>query len=146
MDKHKQQQNGAVFRLQANRRRAHASDWRPLLTGLAPRPPNLLVLGASGQVAGAFLLRLQAQRERFGRLVLLDPDDRVLNNVHIDQRRLEYRFIRRHLCFPGDIQYYHRLLKLHRIDIVLDLTDLGNPSVLRSCARRQHQGAQRSCD
>lgn len=108
----------------------HASDWRPLLTGLAPRPPNLLILGASGHVAQAFLLRLQDQRENYGRLVLLDPDDRVLQDVHLDQRRLEYRFIRRRLCFPDDTRYFHRLLKLHRIDIVLDLTDLDTAPVL----------------
>jgi hypothetical protein len=81
-------------------------------------------------VAQAFLLRLQAQREKFGRLVLLDPDDRVLSDVHLDQRRLEYRFIRRRLCFPDDTRYYHRLLKLHRIDIVLDLTDLDTAPIL----------------
>lgn len=129
-NRHKQSQVRPRSLARAGREQAHASDWRPLLTGLAPRPPNLLILGASGHVAGAFLLRLQAQREKFGRLVLLDPDDRVLDDVHLDQRRLEYRFIRRRLCFPEDTRYYHRLLKLHRIDIVLDLTDLDTEPIL----------------
>lgn len=125
---HQQIRAGSLKR--PGQKQAHTSDWRPLLTGLAPRPPNLLILGASGHVAQAFLLRLQAQREKFGRLVLLDPDDRLLKGLYLDQARLEYRFIRRRLCFPEDTRYFHRLLKLHRIDIVLDLTDLDTAPVL----------------
>lgn len=108
----------------------YRSDWKPRLTGLVPRPPNLLILGASGSVAQAFLLRLQTQRGKYGSLVLLDTDDRVVRDVHLDQRRLEYRFVRRHLTFPEDARYFHRLLKIHRIDIVLDLTDLDTEPIL----------------
>lgn len=109
---------------------ASSSDWRPALTGLAPRPPNLLVTGASGHVAQAFLLRLQTQREKLGRVVLLDPSDRVTKDLYLDHRRLEYRFIRRRLRFPEDTRYFQRLLALHRIDIVLDLTDLDTMPIL----------------
>ena len=42
------------------------------------RPPNLLVLGASGHVAQTFLRRLGGRRAQFGRLVLLDRSEHVL--------------------------------------------------------------------
>lgn len=110
----------------------HASDWKPSITGLGPRPPNLLILGASGHVAQAFLTRLQNQRARFGRIVLLDPSERVLQNLQLDHKRLEYRFVRRRLRFPEDTVYFHRLLALHRIDLVLDVTDLDTMPVLNA--------------
>lgn len=124
------QQSGDGSLHRPGQNQAHASDWRPLLTGLAPRPPNLLILGASGHVAQAFLLRLQSERHNYGRMVLLDPCDRVVKDLHLDHRRLEYRFIRRRLRFPEDTAYFHRVLKLHRIDIVLDLTDLDTAPIL----------------
>lgn len=123
-----QSTNGQLGRGAA--RTVHNSDWKPFLAGLGPRPPNLLVVGASGHVAQAFLLRLQAQREKFGRVVLLDPCERVRKNLHLDHQRLEYRFIKRRLRFPEDSQYFRRLLALHQIDIVLDLTDLDTIPIL----------------
>ncbi len=101
----------------------HRSDWRPVTTGLAPRPPNLLVVGASGHVAQAFLLRLQSWRHKLGRLVLLDPGERVLQDRFLDHRKLDYRFIQGRLRLPEEINNYHQLLRAHEIDIVLDLTD-----------------------
>jgi hypothetical protein len=56
-----------------------------------PRP-NLLVLGASGNVARAFLRRLGGNRVHFGRLVLLDKNRGVLANRHLDPRRLDLSF------------------------------------------------------
>lgn len=112
--------------------RAHASDWRPVLTGLAPRPPNLLVLGASGHVAQAFLMRLQLMREDFGSLVLMDPSGRVLSNPFLDHERLNYRYIKSRFSFPGDAPEYQRLLARHRIDIVLDVTDMNTLPILEA--------------
>lgn len=112
--------------------RGHSSDWRPVLTGLAPRPPNLLVVGASGHVAQAFLLRLRRRRNDFGHLVLLDPRDRVLNDPYLDHSRLNYQFVRRRLCFPDDTPSYHQFLARYEIDIVLDLTDLDTMPILEA--------------
>jgi len=61
----------------------------------ASRPPNLLILGASGQVAKAFLQRLAIRRRDFGGVVLLDPNDRVLRNPQLDHALLDYAFVRR---------------------------------------------------
>lgn len=105
-------------------------EWNSVGSGLAPRPPNLLIAGASGHVAQAFLARLTPRRAQFGRLVLLDPEKTVLESAWLDHRKLDYQFINRRLCFPGDRLDYQRLLQEHRIDIVLDLTDLDTLPIL----------------
>lgn len=88
------------------------------------RPPNLLVLGASGHVSQAFLRRLGGRREQLGSLVLLDRNDQVVYNRFLDHGRLRYRFIQKSLRIEQDKSAYVRLLKRHKIDIVLDLTDM----------------------
>jgi len=113
-------------------REASSSDWRPDITGLAPRPPNLLVVGASGHVAQAFLLRLQSRRDDFGRLVFLDPCDRVLDDPYLNHGRLDYQFVQRRLSFPEDTAFYHGFLAYHDIDIVLDVTDLDTMPILQA--------------
>lgn len=94
------------------------------------RPPNLLILGASGNVARALLRRLGGRREDFGRLVLLDKNDHVREDRSLEHHRLDYQFVRRRLQFPADGGYYQRLLRAHRIGIVLDLTDMDTLPVL----------------
>lgn len=88
------------------------------------RPANLLIVGASGSVARAFLRRLGGRRAHFGRLVLLDRNDRVREDRFLEHHRLDYQFIRRRLRLPQDTAAYLRLLHQHRIDIVLDVTDM----------------------
>ncbi len=99
---------------------------------VSPRAPNLLILGASGNVARAFLRRLGGRRTHFGRLVLLDKTDHVRHNRYLEHRRLDYRFVRHHLRFPQDRAYYRQLLRRDRIDIVVDLTDADTLPVLEA--------------
>jgi len=87
------------------------------------RPPNLLILGASGNVARALLRRLGGRRAHFGQLVLLDKSDRVCRDRYLEHQRLDYRFVHHQLRLPENARYYRRLLRRHRIDIALDLTD-----------------------
>lgn len=96
---------------------------------MAPRP-NLLIAGASGHVAQAFLLRLQDRRKDFGRLVLLDPSDAALRNPFLDPDRLEGLFVQRRLRFPEDTPWFHQILAKYEIDIVLDVTDLETIPIL----------------
>ena len=84
--------------------------------------PNLLILGASGNVARAFLLRLGSHRCHFGRLVLLDKNRGVLANRYLDHERLAYTFVQRHLRLPTEAAWIRRLLKQHRIDLALDVS------------------------
>ena len=95
-------------------------------------PPGLLILGASGNVARAFLRRLGGRRTHFGRLVLLDKTDQVRRNPYLEHRRLDYRFIRHRLRFPQDRAYYRQLLRRHGIGIVVDLTDADTLPVLEA--------------
>ncbi|HEU5125346.1 MAG TPA: hypothetical protein VFW05_14935 [Verrucomicrobiae bacterium] len=94
------------------------------------RPPNLLILGASGHVAQAFLIRLSTRRADFGRVVLLDANDGVLRSPYLNHELLDYTFIHRHLRFPDDAMEYRQLLHQHRVNVVLDVTDLDTLPVL----------------
>ncbi|HEY9510716.1 MAG TPA: hypothetical protein VIV82_12725 [Verrucomicrobiae bacterium] len=104
-------------------------DVRGVLTE-SRRPPNLLILGASGHVAQAFLLRLSNRRADFGRVVLVDADEGVLRSPYLNHELLDYTFVHRHLRFPEDAMEYRRLLHQHRINVVLDVTDLDTLPVL----------------
>ncbi len=97
-----------------------------------PRAPNLLILGASGNVARAFLRRLGGRRTHFGTLVLLDKTDRVRRDQNLEHRRLDYRFVRHRLRFPQDAAYYRQLLRRYQIDIVVDLTDADTLPALKA--------------
>jgi hypothetical protein len=96
----------------------------------APRPPNLLILGASGHVAQAFMQRLAARRRDFGRVMLVDPNDDVVRNPYLDHALLDYEFIPRTIQLPDDTADYHRLLRQKEINVVLDVTDLDTLPVL----------------
>jgi hypothetical protein len=112
------------------RNRDRCFDWQSVISGSPPRPLQLLILGASGQVAQAFLQRLANRRQDFGRVVLVDPDDEVLRNRYLDHDYLDYEFLRREIRFPHDTADYHRLLRQKQIHVVLDLTDLDTLPVL----------------
>src|SRR5689334_40425 len=96
---------------------------------VSQRPPNLLVLGASGHVAQAFLRRLGGRRAQFGRLVLLDRNAHVLKDRFLEHGRLRYEFVRHRLRWPDD-GTYRELLRRHEVDVVLDLTDMDTLPVL----------------
>lgn len=112
------------------RNRGCSFDWPFVMVEPAPRPPNLLILGASGHVAQAFLQRLAARRGDFGRVVLVDPKDDVVRNPYLDHALLDYEFISRAIQFPDDTADYHRLLRQKDINVVLDVTDLDTLPVL----------------
>jgi len=111
-------------------RRNSASDWWPAVTRPGPRRPNLLIAGASGHVAQAFLQRLVQRRTDFGRVVFVDPDEGVLRDAHLDHDKLDYEFVGCRISLPDDLAHYHQLLRRHEIDIVLDLTDLDTMPIL----------------
>jgi len=96
------------------------------------RKTNLLILGASGIVARAFLRRLGGWRSHFRRLVLLDKNEHVLADRFLEHHRLDYEFVRRPLHFPEDAAHYRRLLRRYQIDTVLDVTDMDTLPVLEA--------------
>ena len=108
------------------------SDRRPVITGSASRPPNLLIVGASGHVAQAFLERWGDRRAQFGRLVLLDQNETMLKDAYLDHGRLDYEFIHRQLNFSNGASQYRSLLRQHQIDLVLDVTDLDTLPILNA--------------
>jgi len=111
-------------------RRARFAGWRSPGAGWSPRRPNLLIAGASGHVAQAYLRRLTLRRAAFGRLVLLDPNDDVLSDRHLDHDKLDYEFVACRLRLPENTAEYHELLRRYEIDIVLDVTDLDTLPIL----------------
>ncbi len=89
----------------------------------AMKKPNLMILGASGGLANAVLHALAHHRSFFNKLILLDKNKKVITNPYLDHQNLNYKFIHRELKFSEGKYHYLALLKTHRIDIVLDLTD-----------------------
>ena len=94
------------------------------------RPPNLLILGASGSVARALLRRLGGRRDQFGRVILLDKRDHVLDDRYLEHQRLDYEFVRRRITLPRQQAYFRRLLRRYAVDIVLDVTDMDTLPIL----------------
>lgn len=116
------------------------------------RPPNLLVLGASGSVARAFLRRLPAQRRLFGKVLLLDQRPGILRDPFLNLRVMGAGFIRRRLSLPDGAAAYRALLRKNRIDVVLDLTvadtlpilavtDAMKVSYVNTCLNDEKRGA-----
>ncbi|MDP3698787.1 MAG: saccharopine dehydrogenase NADP-binding domain-containing protein [Nanoarchaeota archaeon] len=84
--------------------------------------PNLMVLGASGGLANAVLHSLVHHRSLFNKLILLDKNKKILQNPYLDHANLRYKFIHKEIK-PHHKHEYLALLKKHKIDIVLDVTD-----------------------
>jgi len=96
------------------------------------KKPNLLVLGASGGVANAVLHYLVHHRNIFGKLVLLDKNKKVLSDCYIDHKGLDYTFIHKKIVLPEKENEYYDILKKHKINLVLDVTDMDSIPVIES--------------
>lgn len=94
------------------------------------KSPNLLIIGASGGVANAFLHHLVSYRHLFGKLVLLDKNKKVLDDIYIDHKLLNYSFIHKEIKLPEKEKEYLEILKNHKIDIVLDITDMNTLEII----------------
>ena len=92
--------------------------------------PNLLIIGASGGVANALLHHLVNYRNLFGKLVLLDRNKKILDDIYIDHKLLNYSFIHKEIKLPEKEKEYLKILKDHKIDIVLDITDMNSLEII----------------
>jgi hypothetical protein len=92
--------------------------------------PNLLVLGASGGVANAFLHNLVHHRNLFNELILLDRNKKVLSDIYINHKELKYFFIHKEIKLPELEKEYIKILRKHKIDIVLDITDMDSIPII----------------
>ncbi|MBU0457632.1 MAG: saccharopine dehydrogenase NADP-binding domain-containing protein [Nanoarchaeota archaeon] len=93
---------------------------------------NLLVIGASGGVANAFLHHLSDYRNLFDKLILLDKNNKVLKDKFIDHKILNYKFIHNKIELPKNEKDYLNLLKKEKINIVLDITDMNSIEILEA--------------
>src|SRR3989344_2001358 len=96
---------------------------------------NLLVIGASGGVANAFLHHLSDYRSLFNKLVLLDKNNKVLKDKFIDHKILNYKFIHKRIELPKKEKEYLNILKKEKINIVLDITDMNSIEILEATNR-----------
>jgi hypothetical protein len=83
---------------------------------------NILIIGASGGVARAFLKRIGRDRERIGRLLLVDRGEGLLSDAFIPHRALNYEFVRTNVDARNDLESYLSLLEKHSIHLVIDLS------------------------
>lgn len=96
---------------------------------------NLLVIGASGGVANAFLHYLANYREYFSKLILIDKNDKILRDSYINHRKLDYVFIKKKIDIDFRENEYLRILRKYKIDIVLDITDMDSIPIIKSTAK-----------
>ncbi len=83
---------------------------------------NLLVIGASGGVAGAFLKMFAPERGRFGTLLLVDSNDRMRRDPNLPHKALRAEFLCRRPDAAAGPADYRSLLAERRIDVVIDLS------------------------
>ena len=83
---------------------------------------NLLIIGASGGVASAFLRKIAKHRENFSNLVLIDKKDGLLHDPFIPHGQLEYVFINTTIDVKKDRAAYNDLLRTYSVDVVVDLS------------------------
>jgi homospermidine synthase len=93
---------------------------------------NLLVIGASGGVANAFLHHLGLYRNYFDKLVLLDKNKKVLSDPYIDHKLLKYTFIHKEIILPEQENKYREILQKYKINIVLDITDMNSLEIIEA--------------
>lgn len=93
---------------------------------------NLMVIGASGGVANAFLLHLYNYRKLFGKVILVDKSDKLLQSKQIDLQSLDCKFIHKKIELPNKEREYLALLKKYRISIVLDVTDMNSLKIIEA--------------
>jgi saccharopine dehydrogenase-like NADP-dependent oxidoreductase len=84
--------------------------------------PNILVIGASGGVAGAFLRKVVSHRNELNRLVLVDKTDHLLANRFIPHRALEYEFVNTTVDMEKEGHAYLDLLDTSDAQVVIDLS------------------------
>lgn len=84
--------------------------------------PNILILGASGGVAGATLKILEKYRTKIGNLVLLDKSESVLGSKSFDHYKMDYVFIKKDFSNCFDV-LLSKLIKKYGINIVMDISD-----------------------
>ena len=91
---------------------------------------SLLILGASGGVAHAFLQLLAPHRHHIDKLVLIDRYDSVLHSPHLDHAATRYVYTRETISAQNALPILTQMVKDHGITMVLDLTDCDSIPIL----------------
>lgn len=91
---------------------------------------SLLILGASGGVAHAFLQLLTPHRHHLDKLVLLDRCDSVLHSPHLDHTALKYVYVREIITEINALPILKQMVKDFGITMVLDMTDCDSLPIL----------------
>ncbi len=87
------------------------------------KQPNILILGASGGVAQAFLQILNADRDLFGKIILLDKVNTVTHSEFINHKKIDYIFLNKAFSTENIYGLLSEIKIQHEISIVLDMTD-----------------------
>ena len=83
---------------------------------------NILVIGASGGVAAAFLERLVPERSRIRNLVLVDHRDLPGRTERVLQGLPDHEFVKTFVNLDKDRPQYQELLRAHGVQVVVDLS------------------------
>jgi len=84
--------------------------------------PNILIIGASGGVAGAFLKRIVRDRAHLGKLLLVDRCDRLLHDPFFKRTELNCEFLKTNIDVRGGRTAYLEIIEERGIHVVIDLS------------------------
>jgi len=87
-----------------------------------PQKKNILLIGASGGVASAFLKKLAHDRKTLARVVLVDMNAGLPHNRFIPHEDLAYEFIKTKIDVENDLAGFVGLLERFEIHVTVDLS------------------------
>ena len=96
---------------------------------------NILVLGAFGGVANAFLRLLSEKYKLKNKFILLDKKYSVELNLEKNYKGLNYECVKQEIVLPEKENEYLDVLKNFEISFVIDLTDMDSIPVLEATNR-----------
>ncbi len=97
---------------------------------ILPNKPSILILGASGGVAGAFLQLLEKKRNRFSNVILIDKSDLIEQSGVVDFKKNNFIFLKKEITPTNVYGLFEELKSKYNISIVLDLTDCDMSPIL----------------
>jgi len=83
---------------------------------------NVLIIGAGGGVGRAFIHRIGPDRNKLGKLVLVDRDEGLPADPLVPHALPEYDFVHADVDERNQRDSYEELLRRHNIHIVIDLS------------------------
>ncbi len=94
---------------------------------------SLVILGASGGVAQAFLVLLAKYRSMFSNIVLVDRNESIIHSSFVSHDILNYFFLKHNISDNNIFDLIKSLKEKYGSLILLDITDYDTEPILNAC-------------